>query len=113
MRFSLKEEEMKKTLQLLIVVVLLMGSVAGCAYRYKFKTGLPPSDQKQTQWHHIGLWGHIYSGPFNLEQACPEGTAEFGSYINFGNWLPAFLTIGLYSPRTVYAICAQPQDGGL
>ena len=104
---------MKKKIQLLIVVIFLLGSVTGCAYRYKFNTGLVPSDQKETQWYHIGAWGYAHGGPFNLEETCPEGVAEFGSYVNFANWLPAFLTIGLYSPRTVYAICAQPQDGGL
>lgn len=77
----------------------------GCAYRYVFTTGLEPSKTKIVkEWKHIGLWGWIEVSPFDLNAACPEGVAEFGSYISFPNWLCALTTAGLYSPRTAYAI---------
>ena len=97
----------------LAVLCIFFMSTTGCAYRYRFKTDLPSSEKKVTKWYHIGIWGTVSSRPFNLEQACPGGVAEFGSYVSFFNWLPAIITIGLYSPRTVYAICSYNKSGEL
>jgi len=99
----------------LSLIVLTYGS--GCAYRYQFNTGLPPSGERVQEWRHIGLWGWIEAAPVDLDQACPSGVSRFGSYINFANWFPAFITVGLYAPRTVFVECAsttasaQPKTG--
>ena len=92
---------------LLLLLILLGGT--GCAYHYKHVTGLPPNSEGRTvtEWRHIGLWGLVEEDPFDLEKACPEGVAEFGSYVSLPNWLCRLVTIGLYSPRTVYAIPAK------
>jgi len=80
----------------------------GCAFKYEFRTGLPPGDREVSELRHIGMWGHVGgSEPFDLHAACPEGTASFGSQITFLNWLPAFFSLGTYSPRTVTAVCAK------
>jgi hypothetical protein len=83
-------------------------SFPGCAYNYTFQTSLPRSSAEPiTQWKHISVWGWVSDDePFDLEAACPSGVAEFGSYVSFLNWLPAFFTIGIYAPRTIYAYCA-------
>ena len=87
-----------------------LASATGC-YRYTFRTGATPApDKKVTEWRHIGLWGHIEPKPFDLEQACPEGVAEFGSYVSPANWPCALLTAGLYTPRTVYAIPVETEE---
>jgi hypothetical protein len=91
----------------LVLSLVLMG--AGCAYRYRFDTGLPKGDHKETRWAHIGFYGWATPEPFDLEEMCPEGVAVFGSHINLLNWFPTLLTVGLYSPRTVVAWCAQPE----
>src|SRR5258705_4692117 len=49
---------------LLISIVLF--SWCGCAYRYQFNTGLPPSGERVQEWRHIGLWGWIGAEPFGL-----------------------------------------------
>ena len=85
---------------------LVLVGWTGCAYRYQFNTGLPPSGERVQEWRHIYVWGWVEPDPVDLERACPSGVARFGSYINFGNWLPAFLTLGLYAPRTVFVECA-------
>lgn len=86
----------------------------GCAYRYRFETGLPPQENaKVTEWRHIFFWGWSEPPPFDLDAACPNGVAEFGSYVNMlTNWPCALLTLGFYSPRTVYAIPARATAGG-
>ncbi len=91
---------------------VLSCTFVGCgAYRYDFKTGRPPAipTQSVTETRHLAFWGWKSGPPFDLEQACPQGVAEFGSRVGFWNWLPAFFTLGLYTPRTVYAVCAQPE----
>ena len=79
----------------------------GCGYSYTFKTGLPASQQRVSQTQHQALFGWVSNNVYDLDKACPSGVSEFGSYISFGNWLPAFLTIGLYTPRTAYAVCSE------
>jgi len=99
------------------LLTIVMFGWSGCAYRYQFNTGLPPSGERVQEWRHIGLWGWIGAEPFDLDKACPMGVSRYGSYINFANWLPAFITVGLYAPRTVFAECAlatspaQPKTG--
>jgi hypothetical protein len=88
-----------------LALCLLVGWLAGCAYKYQFITGLPATETRVAKTHHIVGWGWSSSEPFNLEEACPEGVAEFGSYISFLNWLPAFASFGVYAPRTIYAVC--------
>jgi hypothetical protein len=87
-----------------ILVTLLL---SGCAYRYQFVTGKPPSGTRVQENRHIAIWGYVEAAPFDLERSCPNGVSEFGSYVSFLNWLSAFLTIGIYTPRTVYAVCSQ------
>ena len=91
----------------LLLTIVLAGTVAGCGYRYRFHTDLPPSGTRVTETRHFALWGLTETAPFDLEEACPSGVAEFGSYVGFLDWLPALLTIGIYTPRTVYAVCSE------
>jgi hypothetical protein len=87
--------------------LLLALACGGCAYNYTFKTGLPASDQRVTEKENQALFGWKSDNVFDLDKACPQGVSEFGSYISFKNWLPAFFTIGFYTPRTAYAVCAK------
>ena len=89
------------------VAVCVLGMTGCGGYRYVFKTGLPPSDHVVNETTHQGLFGWINGAPVDLDEACPEGVAEFGSRIGFIDWLPSFLTLGLYTPRTVHIVCAQ------
>jgi hypothetical protein len=87
-----------------LLAITVLGQ-PGCAYRYKFVREEAPSKAKTVkEWRHIGLWGWTKPAPFDLKKACPGGVAEFGSYVSFPNWVFAFVTLGLYSPRTVYAV---------
>jgi len=94
----------------LAVVLSLVFASTGCAYRYRFDTGLPKGDRKETRWAHIAGYGWATPDPFDLEEMCPEGVAVFGSHINLLNWFPTLLTLGIYSPRTVVAWCAEEES---
>lgn len=96
-----------KSMSILIILALFVLVCGGCAKNYTFKTGLPASEKQVYEWQDQGLYGWISDNEFDLGKACPEGVAEFGSYISFMNWLPTFATVGLYTPRTAYAVCAK------
>ena len=102
-----EERLLRRTLIIFVSIMLSTSMLMGCAYKYTFRTGLEPTlDPGVKEWRHIGIWGYVEAKPFDLEEACPQGVAEFGSYVSFSNWLCTFFTVGLYSPRTVYAIPA-------
>lgn len=86
------------------LVLLVQGT--GCAYQYRFTAERTASGQRVERWIHQGFYGWAGRGRFDLEEACPDGVSEFGSRVTFLNWLPALLTVGLYSPRTAFADCA-------
>jgi hypothetical protein len=96
-----------------LALALLSGALLllpGCAHRYEFLTGRPAGTHRVSKTVHQGLYGWAGNDAvFDLDAACPEGVAELGSRIEFLDWLPTFLTLGLYTPRTAYAVCAQPQ----
>ena len=101
-----EETNMLQRTKFLVSLVALAIASSGCAYKYQFQTGLPGSETVVAETQHQSLFGHVSDNVFDLEKACPSGVSEFGSYISFTNWLPAFLTLGLYTPRTAYAVCA-------
>ncbi len=88
-------------------VLLCALAFSGCAYNYTFKTGLPPSGKQVSETEHQVLFGWIGDNVFDLDKACPNGVAEFGSYVSFANWVPTLVTVGLYTPRTAYAVCSE------
>jgi len=100
----------RRGVRLCSVLLLLFGT--SCAYRYRFDTGLPENGREVTRWANILWWGWQTPEPFDLEAMCPEGVARFGSEVTFLNWLPAFFTLGIYSPRTVIVRCAGPVPDG-
>jgi hypothetical protein len=79
---------------------------SGCAYKYSYRTGLPPAGEKITRWQHIFAWGHSETDPVHLDKLCPRPIAEFGCYESFPNWLCTVLTVGFYSPQTIYVVPA-------
>jgi hypothetical protein len=94
-----------------VALAVLAVLTSGCGgYRYTFKTSLAPSERRVSEWRHQAIFGYVGGAPFDLEAACPNGVAEFGSRISLLNWFPALLTMGLYTPRTVHAVCAAEGD---
>jgi Bor protein len=89
-----------------LLVTLLCSGCGG--YNYTFLTGLPASQTRVTENEPQALFGWVSNNVFDLDKACPGGAAEFGSYIGFVDWLEGFFTLGLYTPRTAYAVCAEP-----
>lgn len=92
-----------------LLVLILAGVAAGCANHYVYRTGIEASGPRRTvtEWRHFIAWGLSDERRLNLESVCEDGAVlEFGSYVSVQNWPLAVLSVGFYSPRTVYAICA-------
>ncbi len=93
-----------KRISFLLLVVLLLN--VGCAYQFRYQTGLKASDEKITERRDILGWGTSDTEPVDLDKLSPGEVAEFGSYTSFPDWLCAFFTLGFYTPQTVYVIPA-------
>lgn len=58
-------------------------------------------------WHHGAVLGVVeISGPYALEEACPEGWAEIHTKTSFINGLVQ-VVVGFYNPQTVTIRCQQ------
>lgn len=97
---------------LLLGLCLTVFSLQGCAYRYTYRTGIPPNGEPKVKvWQHILAWGWATpTSPVYLDDLSPSGVSAFGSYISFPNWLCTLVSVGFYSPQTIYVI---PGDGFL
>lgn len=93
---------------LLLGLCLTVVSMQGCAYRYTYRTGIPPNGEPTVKvWQHIVSWGEATpSGPIYLDDLSPSGISEFGSYVSFTNWLCALVSVGFYTPQTIYVVPA-------
>jgi hypothetical protein len=98
---------MRRTAVIVMLLTLLLGAV-GCQH-YAFVTGAEPGGVRIREWQHIWLFGRIPDEPFDLERACGRATlpSEFGSYVSFDNLLLRVVTLGIYAPRTAYAVCGR------
>ena len=59
------------------------------------------------QWNHFFIFGLVGETDLDVRQFCPDGrVAEVQTQANFLNGLVSIVTIGIYTPRTVYVTCA-------
>lgn len=76
---------------------------------YSGKPGVPAAIEYDEKWHHGVAWGIAeLSGPYNLEQVCPNGWSEIKTETSFVNGFVDGVTSGIYSPQTVWVRCAAP-----
>lgn len=97
---------MRRAAALALALSLVLAGASGC-HHHRFVTGVEAGGVRVQEWQHVWLFGRIPGRPFDLEYACGRGTlpAEFGSYVSVTNALAGAATLGLYAPRTAYAVC--------
>jgi hypothetical protein len=89
-------------LPLALAAVLLS---SGC-FRTTYQTGLPPGGVTKTVNARYLWWGLAGSKDVYLDELCPKGPHEFGVKAGFGDVMLTFVTLGIYTPRTIYVECA-------
>lgn len=77
--------------------------IAGC-YSTHVERDVSSLDAKQLRQNFF-LFGLLRESQVDLTQECPRGVASFGDKFTVGDLLFTALTVGLYSPRTVFVRC--------
>jgi hypothetical protein len=94
----------------LILAACLPALASGC-FTTTIRNGLPagaPSVANDGRWHHGVLWGIAeISGPYSLEELCPNGWAEITTETSFLNGLLDIITWSIYSPQSVTVRCVE------
>jgi hypothetical protein len=100
---------MKSAFILNLVCALGMSILSGC-YTTTLRSGTvasPATVAYDDRWHHGLLWGFAeLSGPYDLEQICPQGWSEIETETSFLNGLLHMLTSGVYASQTVSVRCS-------
>jgi hypothetical protein len=102
-----------KALSWLSLAQLALGALLlpGCFTTsvYSGKPGVPASIEYDEKWHHGVAWGIAeLSGPYDLEEVCPNGWSEIKTETSFVNGFVDVVTRGIYAPQTVTVRCAVP-----
>lgn len=100
------------------ILGLLLSSalfVSGC-YRTMVSSGRPaapgPSVVYDGKWHSGLVWGIAeLSGPYDLDEICPDGWSEIHTRTSFLNGFVELVTSGIYAPQSVTIVCAAGPNG--
>ena len=93
---------MRKALLVLFLVVM----TAGC-YRARVNTGLAASTNTVTRWEHYFLAGLVQPKTFDATEWCQgRNVAAVETQHTFVQGLVAAITLGIYTPITVTAVCS-------
>lgn len=58
-------------------------------------------------WHHGAVLGIAeISGPYDLQEICPDGWASISTKTSFVNGFVELVTGSVYNPQTVTVVCA-------
>ena len=98
---------MKISIHLVLVVLLLCCS--GCfVVQVERSVGAGEAQYIRKNFY---LFGRIGEYAINLDEECPQGTAQFGDRFTFSDVMFGVLTLGIYTPRTVVVRCAVGAGG--
>ncbi len=89
-----------------ILAAIAALALAGC-HAVRYDTGRPASQRRYERTVHFFLWGLAGKPVVDLDEACPEGVARFGSDATALQWVAEVATLGLWSPRRVVVECAE------
>ena len=90
-------------------MVALALMLSGCMHA-RFITGQPMGHAHSVDVAYF-LYGLIGSPVIETKRFCPNGVAMVDVYRGGLDGFLAFLTIGLYTPKTVTVVCATPAPG--
>jgi len=89
------------------IVVVCVGLVltAGC-HHLTLETGRPAEAEPKTGSHNYFMGGIVGNHTLKVDTPCPLGAAKVHLYRGFVDFLLAFITLGIYTPRSYEIWCA-------
>jgi hypothetical protein len=90
------------------LVLAALGSAAAGCYKATFiRDPQAIRGIEQDRWNNFFIFGLVGEHDFHVREFCPDGrVAQIQTGGNFGTGLVSLLTIGIYTPRKVWVICA-------
>jgi hypothetical protein len=87
------------------VAVAVVG--LGC-YHATIETGVAPSTQTVSKgWASSWIYGLVPPSTVETTSKCPFGVAKVETQHTFPNLLVGFITLGIYTPMSIVATCAE------
>jgi hypothetical protein len=94
-----------RTLRLAALALAAIVST-GC-YHAVIETGRPAGTTVVSRpWTPTFIFGLVAAPEINVAAQCPRGIARVDTQMSFVNGLASFITLGIYTPRTVTVTCA-------
>ncbi|MDF1504833.1 hypothetical protein [Roseisolibacter sp. H3M3-2] len=94
-----------RTLRLAALALAAVAST-GC-YHAVVETGRPAGSTVVSRpWTPTFVFGLVAAPEINVAAQCPRGIAKVETQMSFVNGLASFVTLGIYTPRTVTVTCA-------
>lgn len=87
------------------LLLLLALSASGACHRSTYTTNLPRGETKEV-WNHFFVLGLFGYAEIDARKMCPGGIAQVTAYQHITHILLTTITVGIYSPRSVYVTCA-------
>jgi hypothetical protein len=76
-------------------------------YHQVVDTGLSPGTKTiEKPWTATWLWGLVPATPIDVRSECTSGVAFVDTQMTVPNGLVSFITLGIYTPRSVKVTCA-------
>jgi hypothetical protein len=95
----------------LIATAVLLAGNAGC-HTMRFDVAKAPGLPVVTERQSFYLWGLTPTVRIDMRARCPHGVAQLTEETTFLNGVFEFLTLGIWSPRTMYYSCrSAPLEG--
>ena len=96
---------MRTTRMAMLVPLLFLA--AGC-FHATIETGAAPSTKVVEQrWASGWIFGLVPPKPVQAQKECPNGISKVETQLSFLNQLVHVVTLGIYTPMDIRAICAQ------
>jgi hypothetical protein len=90
----------------IVLAILSMGS--GC-YAVRYRTDLPGGGRVHTESASFFVGGLFGTKRINLENICPDGVSRWENKASALDVVLAYVTLGIYTPRTIEIECAGGQ----
>ncbi len=91
----------------LLFIILGIFVISSC-YTTSFKTKYRRTGVEQEKMAHFFLWGLVPpQKEIDLDKFCPDGVSDFKAQKTFLDGFLTFITIGIYSPKSVFVYCGK------
>ena len=88
------------------IAVAMLGLLLGGCFSVHYETNAPGNGGTKRVHENFFFWGLTPTQVVDMKAVCPNGVAQWHSEATFGDGCLSLITLGIYSPRTVFFECS-------